>query len=143
MTSTDSAEATWMLWLGARRGQVERTGDKPSDEVRGYFRDHTSFGDPWPVTPASCAATACAALEESGLKSPHRADAVSFLKWGTECELKYGAIVVFEFAPGHHHVTFCESTSGPGVTCLGGNQRSKICSAVFNTKYILAVRWPS
>lgn len=132
----------WMDWMKQHIGQPEVTGTRPSAFVEECF-SHTNFGPLHGQTPASCAATACAALEESGYKSTKSAAAVSFAKYGSACPLQPGCIVVFQWANGEHHVTFCQSLVGSNlVTCLGGNQGHKVQPSTFGRQWIIATRWP-
>lgn len=90
-----------------------------------------------------CAAFVCKMLEDSGQKSSRSAAADSFINYGSPCELKPGAILVFHWPGGGGHVTFCDSiTSDTLVTCLGGNQGDAVKDSTFNRAYIKAIRWP-
>lgn len=132
----------WLEWLIDNDGQVEWTGQKPSEFVKECF-SHTTFGPLRGATPPSCAATLCAALEWTGYKSTNSAAAKSYIKFGEKCELKPGAIVVFSFVEGHYHVTCCRKVvSDTLVDCIGGNQSHKLQTSTYNRKYIVAVRWP-
>lgn len=85
----------WLDWLKKHIGEKEWTGSSPSAFVEECFK-HTNYGPLHGSTPASCAATLCAALEESGYRSTKSAAALSFAKYGDPCDLKEGAIIVFE-----------------------------------------------
>lgn len=131
----------WMDWMRKHIGEVEQTGAPATAFDKEVF-SHTDYG-PLSVMDAGCAATACAALEETGYLSPHNASAISFKDYGTACELKPGCIVVFQWASGNHHVTFCDDIIDANyVKCLGGNQSSHLQDSVYPRKYIIATRWP-
>ena len=139
--SVDWKDKPWMQWLEKHYGEVEKTGSTPTEFNREIF-DHTSLKLNKEML-AGCAATACAALEESGYKSPHNPMAISFKKYGEPCELKPGCIVVFEWDSGSHHVSFCHHiVDNDLVACLGGNQRSKLQTLVYKRNHIIATRWP-
>ncbi len=134
-------ETPWLDWLRKHIGEVEWTGRMSTPFVHMIF-SHTTFGDPG-TTPACCAATLCAALELTGFRSPHRADAISFRNYGTACELKPGAIVVFEWRPGEYHVSVCDHIPDESrVSCTGGNQQHYLQTITYPREYILTVRWP-
>jgi hypothetical protein len=137
----------WMAWMKSHIGEVEQSGAKATDFDNEVF-SHTSYGRLDGVMAPGCAATACAALEESGFKSPHNAAAESFRNFGVPCDLKPGAIVGFnwEGKKGVHadHVTFCDHIVDDNVVaCLGGNQSHQVQVSIFSRQFIDFVRWPS
>lgn len=133
----------WIEWMKSHIGELEHTGWPATPFDKEVFL-HTTYGPLADgIMQPGCAATACAALEESGLASPHNAAAESFAEFGSSCALVPGAIVVFKWPGGGHHVTFCERVIDiDRVACLGGNQQSMIKVSIFSRKFILAVRWP-
>lgn len=131
----------WMDWMQSHLGAPEQTG-APATAFDAEIFSHTDFGSLNGIMEPGCAATACAALEETGFTSPHSAAAISFKDYGTPCDLQFGAIVVFEWDSGEHHVSFCESFDDMFVTCLGGNQDHMVTESTFYKKYIISVRWP-
>lgn len=124
-------------------GEIEKTGAPATPFGREVF-SHTDYGPLKDgIMDEGCAATACAALEETGFKSPHSARAISFKNFGAPCELKPGCIVVFEWASGGHHISFCEHiVDNNYVACLGGNQSSSVKVSTFSRARIIATRWP-
>jgi hypothetical protein len=138
--------APWLAWMKSHIGEVEQTGGKASDFDNEVF-SHTSYGNLDGVMEAGCAATACAALEESGFKSPHNAAAESFRNFGKDSPLVPGAIVGFNWAglKGVHcdHVTFLDHIISPDlIACLGGNQSHQVKVSVFSSKFIDFIRYP-
>jgi hypothetical protein len=136
----------WVMWMQSHIGQAEQTG-APATEFDNEVFAHTSYGNLDGIMEAGCAATACAALEESGYKSPHSAAAESFRNFGEESVLKPGAIVGFNWKgeKGVHcdHVTFCDHIISPDlVACLGGNQGHEVKVSIFSRKFIDFVRFP-
>jgi uncharacterized protein (TIGR02594 family) len=133
----------WLKWMRSHIGEPEKTGSKASPFGKEVF-SHTDYGPlENGILDEACAATACAALEETGYKSPHSALAKSFINYGTPCDLMPGCIVVFEWASGGHHVSFCDKVvDGQYVSCLGGNQSSQVKVSTFSRGYIKATRWP-
>lgn len=129
----------WLDWLLKHEGEPEYTGTTPTAFVQECF-SHTTFGKLVDSTPPSCAATLCAALEENGYLSPHSAAAISFSEYGTASGLVVGAICVFEWQSGMHHVSCCLDPSKN--LFLGGNQGHMLQRAVYNPKFIIATRWP-
>lgn len=139
----DNSDTPWMAWMRKNIGQPEVTGKPATAFDRDVF-SHTSYGPLEDnIMDEGCAATACAALEETGYKSPHSAAALSFHNYGTACDLKPGCIVVFQWASGGHHVSFCDSiVDNNYVACLGGNQSSSVKVSTFSRSSIIATRWP-
>jgi hypothetical protein len=138
--------APWLNWMRDHLGQIEQTGGPATSFDREVF-SHTSYGDLDGVMEAGCAATACAALEESGYKSPHNAAAESFRNFGVDSVLTPGAVVGFNWRAekGVHcdHVAFLDHIVGPDkIACIGGNQGHQVNVAVFSTKFIDFVRFP-
>lgn len=135
-------EAPWLALARKYMGQHEIKGPKDNQFVLDCFA-HTTYHAihdevPW------CAAFICRILEESGFKSTKSAAAISFATFGTKCELKPGAILVFKWPGGGHHVTICdEVTDHVLVKCLGGNQSDAVQDSTFHRQYIVATRWPS
>jgi hypothetical protein len=135
------APEPWAVWMRSHIGEVERTGSPPSDFDKMIF-SHTTFGDLNGQMESGCAATICAALELTGYKSPHSAAALSFVKYGTPCSIMPGAICVFNFGGGDHHVSICESVDGGFGIFLGGNQSHYLQRATYPLSAVIAVRWP-
>lgn len=136
--------APWMLWMKSHVGESEATGEKATPFDIMVF-SHTSDDEVQTsgIMAPGCAATVCAALELTGYKSTHRADAASYDNYGTPCELKYGAIVTFKWSGGGRHVTFCDHViDGSFVACLGGNQGSSLKVSDYMRSRIVSVRWP-
>lgn len=138
-----SDETPWMRWMESHLGEEEITGGMATPFDVMVFK-HTSYGDLNGVMEPGCAATACAALEETGLSSPHNAQAKSFKNYGTQCPLKYGCVVVFQWGDGSNHVTFCHQINDKlgTVVCIGGNQSHKLTYSTYPISRIVATRWP-
>lgn len=140
-----SAEQTpWLSWMRSHIGEPEVTGSRATEFDKMVF-SHTSDDEVEKsgVMAAGCAATACAALELTGYKSPHSAAAISFANYGTRCELKVGCVAVFTWPDGHHHVSFCEKLNGDGTfDALGGNQGGSLKVSTFARTHLIACRWP-
>lgn len=133
----------WMDWMRGNLHEKEITGSPASDFDKMVF-SHTTYGSLDGIMQPGCAATACAALELTSYKSPHNAAAISFKAYGSQCELKPGCIVVFQWASGGHHVSFCDHiVDNSYVACLGGNQSHEINVSIYSRKWIIATRWPT
>lgn len=122
-------------------GEHEILGSKDNQFIldcfkhTGYKADHDEV--PW------CAAFVCRVLDECGLPSTKSAAAVSYAHYGHPSALIPGSIVVFKWASGGHHVTFCHHlVDHDYVACIGGNQSDMVKISVFPRKYILAVVIP-
>jgi uncharacterized protein (TIGR02594 family) len=132
----------WMQWLTKHIGEHEITGTNHNNPFIVSLFKHTTYFTSNDETPW-CAACACAALEENGYMSPHRADAISFSKAGSPCELKPGCIVVIRHPSGGHHVTFCDSIVDEHYFVgLGGNQSDCLKKSTYKRSEVIATRWP-
>lgn len=133
----------WLSWMKSHIGEIEKTGAKATAFDKEVF-SHTDYGPlDGGIMDEGCAATACAALEETGFQSPHSARALDFHNYGTKIGLIPGCIVVFQWASGGHHVSFCDHIVDDGsVACLGGNQSSSVKVSTFPISSIIATRWP-
>lgn len=133
------------LWLDIARkylGQHEIAGSKDNQFILDCFK-HTGYQAAHDEVPW-CAAFVCRCLEEAGYSSTKSAAAASYEKYGTHADpLTPGCIVVFEWAPGEHHVSFVDEViSAEYVKCLGGNQSDMVKDSVFPRSKIIATRWP-
>jgi uncharacterized protein (TIGR02594 family) len=132
----------WLLKAEKYLGECEVPGVQKNNQFILDCFKHTSYQAsadevPW------CSAFMCRILEEAGMQSTGRADAKSWLNYGTECELKAGAIVVVERPDGGLHVTLCSNElAGQVFAGVGGNQGDKVKVSFFKKEHIKATRWP-
>lgn len=145
-TPVSNSETPWMDWLVRNEGQSEISGSKANPFIVDLFRYTSLRNHPLSTSDetAWCAALACAALEKNGYKSPDSASAASFDSYGTECELKYGAILTFRRKGGSgRHVTFYygEVINGK-IKCLGGNQSNSLKKSTYSKSDLVSIRWP-
>lgn len=131
-------------WLDLARSYIGEHELSPGDNqwIKDCFT-FTSYGEaendevPW------CAAFVCRVLAESGYATSHSALAYSYHSYGTPCEIKPGAIVVFKWASGGRHVSFIDHVvDGQYIACTGGNQSNACKTSIFDKKYVTDVRWP-
>lgn len=136
-----SGETPWLDFLEAHIGEHEIQGSSANPFIVALFK-HTSYDTTSDET-AWCAATICTALEVNNYKSPHSAAAMSFATYGTACELKPGAILVFKWSGGDHHVTCLDHVINSSlIACIGGNQSNELRITNYDPKYLIAIRWP-
>ncbi len=134
----------WLDWLHEHIGEPTVTNAKATDFDRMVF-SHTSDDEveQTGIMAAGCAAVLCAALELTGYKSTHRADAISFKNYGTITPLRPGAICVFTWDSGQHHVSVCDHLiDGKTAAFTGGDQQSKLKTSVYEIRHLSACRWP-
>jgi uncharacterized protein (TIGR02594 family) len=115
-TVTPVVPSSGAPWMAVAEVEAEK-GIREPESVK-YFTA-TDFGTPQGDTPY-CAAFANWCLAQVGIKGSGSAMAISFAHWGEDVSgtKPYGAIVVFEWSNGQHHVSF---NAGNGKF-LGGNQ---------------------
>lgn len=135
----------WMLIADSQRGIKEIKGSRDSSDVMNMFRVSapdakwvTHDEVPW------CAAYVGACLERAGIIGTRSLMARSYLKWGTECQIKIGAVVVFPRGKSKvkGHVGFVHSFEGPWVYVLGGNQKDAVNVQKRRINDALGFRWP-
>lgn len=145
-TPVSDSETPWMDWLERNKGEKEIPGTKANPFIIDLFRYTSLKNHPLATTDetAWCAAMACAALEKNGYASPRSASAATFDTYGTESDLKYGAILTFRRTGGSgRHVTFYVGTDSQGrLKCLGGNQQDSLKESAYDRSDLIAVRWP-
>ena len=124
-------------WMDVARKEI---GVEEPDSIK-YF-EATDYEDPEGDTPY-CAAFVNWCLAQVGIKGTRSAAAISWRDWGKDVsdEKPVGAIVVFTWSNGHHHVTFYSG----GGQFLGGNQTSEheVCEESLPLGRAIAWRWPS
>lgn len=151
-TNQDAQDSTpWVTFFKEHDGESCPTGAPPTAFIEMIFK-HTDYGPLNGITPPACAAGMCAALETNGYKSTHDASAISYKDYGTECEMKFGAILVLQHASGGHHVTTFDSWKDKGnfvALCRGSNQDHKVQLEAFDLSgnvnghnSVIACRWP-
>lgn len=135
----------WMDWLRSHIGEIEQSGGKATPFDNEIF-SHTDYGNLDGVMVAGCAATLCAALEETGFKSSHKATAESFRHVGQACGLIPGCIVGFNWKgnPDHaDHVSTLDHIINQSTGAfLGGNQSHRLQISTFSLARVVFTRWP-
>jgi uncharacterized protein (TIGR02594 family) len=132
------SDTEWMYWASERLDWSEKTHSK--ELSKGWkYAGHPLWNSIMGRERAWCAMFVNFALNETGYKGNGRADAKSFVKYGSPSDLVYGCIVVIRHASGNHHVCF----KGPGDLYLGGNQDNKVSLMKLKPDdQIIAKRWP-
>lgn len=138
----NEAEAPWMKWMEKNIGQAEIPGSRANPfftDCFKYTNDVSKEEAASDETP-TCAATACAALEKNGYKSPHSSGARNFRNFGKPVrldEIQYGDFIVFKWASGQRHVTFySKRVDDVLLECTGGNQSNMLKRSNYNQKFI-------
>lgn len=91
-----------------------------------------------------CAAYIGRLLAEIGLSGTHSAAAASYVNWGKPSKLIPGAIVVFKWASGEHHVSVCHhDIDNQYAAFVGGNQSNMVKISVYSKRFIIAIRQPA
>jgi uncharacterized protein (TIGR02594 family) len=95
---------------------------------------------------AWCAAGMHGILAAAGIKGTGRANARSYLNWGTPLLLpRVGCIAVYTRPPNpaEGHVTFWIADFGPDDLCFGANQGNACDFGLYERSRALAYRWPA
>ena len=135
----------WLKIAESYIGTTEIAGDKDNPAIVG-FHDYTDLNANDDETPW-CASFVNACLVKGGQKGTYKANARSFLGWGSG--IKYpplGAVVVtYRGNPTgpSGHVGFYYGIENDLIKILGGNQRDSVCILKFSPEKILDFRWPT
>jgi uncharacterized protein (TIGR02594 family) len=137
------AELSWIKIARGYIGTREIPGPKHNPLIvrmwkwikRGGIKDDEN---PW------CAGFVGACLEEAGFISSRFEGASSYLRWGRDCPMVYGCVVVITRAGGSgYHVGFAVGKDRAGnILVLGGNQDNQVKVSAFAANRIRARRWP-
>lgn len=139
--SDEQKPAPWLTTAQKYLGEHEILGEKDNQFILDCFK-YTAYKAAHDEC-AWCAAFIGRCLVESGFRSTGSAAAISYKEFGEPCELVPGAIVVFEWSDGSHHVTICDHIMNLAyVSCIGGNQSDMVKFSNFPRERIVATRWP-
>lgn len=137
----------WLTWARGEIGVREIAGPNHQARIVRYWSlgevplDVNDDETPW------CAAFACAALEQAGIRSPRTPRARGFSSGATlvPCDQRLGAIIVLSSDRGaaSGHVGFLTGVGNGRVILLGGNQGNRVCEAPFDASRIVATVWPA
>lgn len=136
----------WLDYMIEHLGLVEIPGANDNQLIVAWGRQAgidwwNNDDDAW------CAVAVNAALVNTGFPSTKSALARSFCAYGTRCDLKPGAIVVFPRGsnPTYGHVAVVEKVLPDGkIQCVNGNVGNAMRRTVYSVGAILpgAIRWP-
>jgi uncharacterized protein (TIGR02594 family) len=88
-----------------------------------------------------CSSFACWCMERAHIQSPRSKRAVDWLVWGTQCEIRRGAVAIFERVGGHH-AAFVLDWDSSLLYILGGNQSDHVCIQSRPRNSVIAYKWP-
>jgi uncharacterized protein (TIGR02594 family) len=93
---------------------------------------------------AWCAAFVGQCLFEAGYPNTRSLMARSYINYGTKCEPKPGAIVVFPRGsnPAQGHVGIVKSVNGGSIRIISGNDSNQVKESTRTIASALAFRWP-
>lgn len=146
MTPRDFTPFPWMRTALGEIGVRERSGARHNPRIVEYFTavrgnirdDETSW----------CSAFANWVMRETGIEGTRRANARSWLTWGTSLptdQLHYGSVVVLwreSPASWKGHVAFYAGTEGGDLVLLGGNQGNAVSLKNYPRSRLLGCLWP-
>lgn len=130
-------------WVRIARGEIGQTEILPGGNPRiAEYRSvvGSAPGENW------CAAFMAWVLKQAGYSGPWSAAARSFLHFGTECELKPGAIAVLWRASPQDwrgHVAIVIKPGLEMMDLLGGNQGGRVAIKKYPRARLLGCRWPA
>lgn len=124
------------------QGVVEISGAKHNPRIVEYHSVTTLKAStdevPW------CSSFACWTMERAGYRSTRSAAARSWMRWGSPCAPKLGAVAVFQRGanPNSGHVAYYIAGDGDRILVLGGNQSNQVRRSWYPAKSLLGYRWP-
>lgn len=142
---TDGMKLKWIEIAKTQLGVKEIAGSRANPDIVKY---HKTTGGWSSDEVAWCASFISWVLIQCGLhkaraRNINWALAISWLKYGTKCDLKVGAIVVIKTSIGGNHVTFCVGFDGDYFLGLGGNQANACNIKRYPRSSVVGCRWPS
>ena len=122
-------------------GTQEIAGDESNPRIDEYLRSVKIPGNddiPW------CAAFVNWVLGEANLRATGTARARSFCAIGTRCDVKFGAIAIFERGSDQRkgHVGFVMDSFKNKIYLLGGNQSNRVGIGMYQKSKLVSCRWP-
>ena len=140
----------WLVWATAELGVHEILGPEATERI--VFYDSFTSLKATSDEVAWCSAFGCAALENSGIRSPRSAHARDWLKYGKRLpapQIGCAAILNRGGSPdptvidGPGHFTFVSGLPVGGIfEGLSGNQADQVKKSHFKTSDVLAWIWP-
>lgn len=136
-----------VLWMHVARSLIglrEKPGPEADPQILAFF-EATSLRTLSDET-AWCAAFVGWCLRAAGVRPTGRANARSYLQWGSALEApRYGCVTILKRGhnPRYGHVGFFVRLEGPHVVLLGGNQGNRVCERAYPAAHVLGYRWPS
>lgn len=134
----------WFQLADSEIGTLEVPGKGNNPAIVRYYADAGHAGVKHDSVPW-CAAFACSVLERSGIRSPRKLTARSFLNWGEEVtDPQVGDVVVFKRGNSswQGHVAFFVEETGKGISVLGGNQSDAVNIRTYSKSKLLGYRRP-
>ena len=80
-------------------------------------------------------------MNRAGYPITKSAAAKSWMKWGNEVPLQYGAVIILK-RKGGHHVGFYTGETTNSIYLLGGNQADAVNVKTFSKDLVLSARLP-
>jgi uncharacterized protein (TIGR02594 family) len=144
-TPVDFSPFPWMKHALGECGQHETRGKSHNNPrivayqaTVGHAKDDET---PW------CSAFANWCMVQAGIRGSGRANARSWLTWGTQCPSQptFGCVVIFSRPPKqwNGHVAFYVGSQAGKIVVLGGNQHDSVCVAPYPASRLLGYRWPA
>jgi uncharacterized protein (TIGR02594 family) len=140
---SDFTEYPWLEWAFLALGYGVKQGrDRPviSDFLRYAGLSNAGDDTPW------CSGFVNYCIEQSGIRGTRRANARSWLTWGTPLGFpKFGCVAVLwrdNPSGDKGHVGFYTGFQGTQLLLLGGNQSHSVSVNGYPRDRLLQYRWP-
>lgn len=135
--------ARWMAIAARELGVGEIAGPADNPRILEYHR-HTGLSADDDETPW-CSAFANWVMAQIQVAGTGKANARSWLDWGSPCEPSHGAVAILwrgDPKGWQGHVGFVVTNDKEFVWLLGGNQGDAVTVARFPINRVLGCRWP-
>jgi len=135
-------EPSWMPIARGEIGVAEIAGARHHRRILEYHAE-TSLRASDDET-AWCSAFVSWCMKQAGKPGTRRANARSWLQWGTRlAEPRLGCVVIFRRGnnPAQGHVAFYLEQRGAGILVLGGNQSNSVRVSTYPAADVLGYRW--
>ena len=143
MTPRDFSPYPWMKFALQEYGQREVSGAGTNPRIATYL---AMVGQGPSDETAWCSAFANWCMHQAGLLGTMKANARSWLKWGTTCGApRYGAVtILWRGSPNswQGHVGFFVGLNAHHVILLGGNQHNSVSLSQYSRHRVLGYRSP-
>lgn len=142
----EGQDPSYLKWALGKVGVIEVPGSGDNPEIVGWLKLTDVPKSMWHDATAWCASFETAMFDLNGVDAIHSARAVDWLEFGYKVATPVrGAVVVFDWGNGGHHVATVLRDLGDQLECIGGNQgrRGEVSITHFPKAAVMGYRVPA